>query len=87
MKYDYYENIMNGIEEYIQDEINIDDYESAEELEEYLNDVLWAEDRITGNASGSYTFSRYEAEENLCHNFALLEEACDEFGISLGKSI
>ena len=36
--------------------------------------------RVTGNGSGSYTFSAYEAEENLCHNWDLLEEACNEFG-------
>lgn len=32
---------------------------------------------MTGNASGSYTFSTWEAEENICHNLDLLAEACD----------
>jgi hypothetical protein len=39
---------------------------------------------VTGNASGSYTFNTYEAEENICHNLDLLEEALDEFGSGHG---
>lgn len=30
-----------------------------------LYDYLWIEDSVTGNGSGSYTFSRYQAEENV----------------------
>ena len=41
---------------------------------------MWLEDCVTGNASGSYTFSSWEAEENLCHNQDLLQEALEEFG-------
>ena len=32
-------------------------------LEDKLNEQLWIDDSVTGNASGSYTFSIYEAEE------------------------
>lgn len=35
---------------------------------------------MTGNASGSYTFNTWKAEENLCHNWDLLAEVLDEFG-------
>ena len=34
----------------------------------------------SGNGSGSYTFSTWEAEENLCHNWSLLADALEEFG-------
>ena len=37
-------------------------------------------DSVTGNASGSYTFNTYQAEENICHNLDLLGEALEEFG-------
>lgn len=37
-------------------------------------------DDVTGNASGSYTFSTWQAEEYLCHNLDLLEEVLREFG-------
>ena len=40
---------------------------------------MFISDEITGNASGSYTFNRYQAEENICHNMDLLQEACEEF--------
>lgn len=51
-----------------------------EVLAERLNDELWTDDSVTGNASGSYTFNTYTAEEYLCHNMDLLAEACKEFG-------
>ena len=46
---------------------------------EELGMLMWCADSVTGNASGSYTFSSWEAEENLCHNFDLLKEACEDF--------
>ena len=49
------------------------------DIEQDLNDRLFVEDSVTGNASGSYTFSTWQAEENLCHNLNLLGEALTEF--------
>lgn len=77
MAYDYREAVKDDVLEYINNEINFD---TLEELEEYLNEVLFTEDSVTGNASGSYTFSTYETEENICHNLDLLGEALEEFG-------
>ena len=56
------------------------DYSDRDELEEYLNERLFCEDSVTGNASGSYTFNAWQAEENICHNLDLLGEALAEFG-------
>lgn len=78
-KYNYEEAVKHDIREYINDNIDIADYEDLEELEEYLNDVLWATDSVTGNASGSYTFNNWQAEENIAHNLDLLGEALSEF--------
>ena len=50
---------------------------------EYLYNLFWNSDRVTGNASGSYTFSAWKAEENLCHNGDLIEEMAGCFGYSL----
>ena len=44
-----------------------------------LFDDLWVDDSVTGNGSGSYTFNRYQAEENISHNMDLLKDACEEF--------
>ena len=56
------------------------EFASRDELEERLHDDLWVDDSVTGNGSGSYTFNRYEAEQNLVGNFDLLGEALAEFG-------
>ena len=80
MEYDYREAVKNDVLQYIKDEINFEDFNTLEELADHLNDVLFTEDSVTGNASGSYTFNTYEAEENICHNLYLLGEALEEFG-------
>lgn len=79
-EYNYEESVKEGVLDYIKNEIDFLDFETIEELEEKLNDDLWTCDSVTGNASGSYTFSTYQAEENLCHNWDLLEEAMEELG-------
>ena len=55
-------------------------YEDADEAYDQLYDDMWVDDSVTENASGSYTFNTYKAEENICHNLDLLEEAMSEFG-------
>lgn len=80
--YNYLKNVREDVRSYIDENINLKDY-TKEELEEKLNDDLFVEDAVTGNASGSYTFSTYEAEENLCHNIDLLQEALENFGYGI----
>lgn len=77
-RYDYLSNMVQDVKAYIFDN-GIDVTEEG--LEEELNDRLFIEDSVTGNASGSYTFNAWQAEENLCHNWDLLEQACNEYGI------
>lgn len=79
--YNYLEAMKNDIEEYINENINLEDYESKDELEEKLNDDLWIEDSVTGNGSGSYTFNSYKAKEYLEGNEDLVREMCKEFCI------
>lgn len=64
---------MNTFDEYA-------DCNDKDDVAQALYDTLFIDDSVTGNASGSYTFSTWQAEENLCHNMDLLKEACDEFG-------
>ena len=78
--YNYLENIKTDVKEYIDNEINLKDFSDREELEEKLNDTLWTEDSVTGNASGSYYCNSWKAEEALAHNWDLLAEAMEEFG-------
>lgn len=78
--YDYREAVKSDVLDYIRNEIDFSEFDTLDELEEKLNDDLWTVDSVTGNGSGSYTFSTYQAEENLCHNLDLLGEALTEFG-------
>lgn len=83
-KYNYLEAVTADVLNYI-DENNITvTSDNRAEIEQQLNDDLWAVDSVTGNASGSYTFNAWQAKENLCHNFDLLAEACESFGTDAG---
>lgn len=78
--YNYLEAMKKDITEYINNEINLADYADRDELESSLNDDLFTEDSVTGNASGSYTFSRAQAQEYVKDNIDILKDACEEFG-------
>lgn len=77
--YNYLEAMKQDIKEYIEENINVTDYETKEDLEEYLNDTLWTEDSITGNASGSYTFNRATAKKYVDENKDLVNDMMEEF--------
>lgn len=81
MEYNYFDAVKSDVMDYISENVNLDEWKGNKEgLYEYLNDTLWTEDSVTGNGSGSYTFNRYKAEEYICHNLDILEEAIEEFG-------
>ena len=84
--YDYrkavYEDVVEAIKErFTAEELKAAIQEDRENLIETLNEELWIDDSVTGNASGSYTFNTRKAEENLLHNGDLIEETACEFGI------
>ena len=79
-KYNYLAAVKEDVKDYINyNHITINE-DNREEIEQELDEVLFFEDSVTGNASGSYTFNTWEAEENLCHNWDLLSEALREIG-------
>lgn len=81
MKYNYFEAVKADVADYIRDEIDFSDWtENRDGLEEDLNETLWTADSVTGNASGSYTFNTWKAEENLSHNWNEIETVAAEFG-------
>ena len=78
--YDYREAMAEDIRTYIvESDINVTT-ENREEVESNLQEELWVTDGVTGNASGSYTFSRRMAQEYVMDNIDILDEACSEFG-------
>lgn len=79
--YNYLEAVTDDVREYIKNEIDLAEWKGhKDDLEQQLNDDLWINDSVTGNASGSYFCNTYKAEECLCHNLDLLAEAVEEFG-------
>lgn len=89
-RYNYLESVKEDVREWINEHDEWkSDYadengkwlrdDNRDDIYEDLNDRLFIEDSVTGNASGSYTFSTWKAEENLCHNLDLLGEALTEF--------
>ena len=82
-KYNYLGAVKEDVLNYIEENISFEDFEDRDELEEHLNDVLWTEDSVTGNASGSYYCNTWRSAEALNHNWDLLEEALEEFGFDV----
>ena len=58
------------IREHLQDRVD---------FAEKINDELWADDSVTGNGSGSYTFSRAQAREYVLADVDTVREALEEF--------
>lgn len=80
-RYDYYGAVEHDVLDYIHENLSSGDWQNDRDgLEEHLSEILWAEDSVTGNASGSYWCNAWKAEEALCHNWGLLREALGEFG-------
>ena len=72
------EDCIDAINNLIEDGTILEsDVEQLDTLKNELIDVLMNEDRVTGNCSGSYTFSRWQAEEYLCHNWFEFESFSD----------
>ena len=81
-RYNYIEAMKQDIRDYLENDFseNIADYD-REELEEKLEDDLWINDSVTGNASGSYTFCRQTAKEYVLDNTDLLLDMINAFCI------
>lgn len=84
-QYDYREAVKNDIIDYINEHDVKVTSSNRDEVYEQLYDEIFISDSVTGNASGSYTFNTWKAEENLCHNLDLLGEALSEFGSDPAK--
>ena len=76
--YDYLEAMVTDVMDYVTDDVELNDFLDREELEQHLNDVLFIEDCVTGNTSGSYTFSSNQAKEYVLDNIYLLNDAIYE---------
>lgn len=85
-KYDYYKAMKEDIKNYIAENYTAEELNEKmldfDDFSEELNDDLWTVDSVTGNGSGSYTFSRATAKDYILsnsENIDLLREALKEF--------
>ena len=85
MYYNYPEAVKKDVMEFLREYGHDFDGLTRDELEEKLNDMLWADDAITGNGSGSYTFNSKKAEENICGNWDLIQEINEEWQLDFSK--
>ena len=80
-KYNYLEAITKDAKEAILRNLGIWKFTDRLDLESMANLELWADDSVTGNKSGCYCYSKAQAEEYLCHNWDLLNEAIGGLGL------
>lgn len=80
--YNYIEAMKEDIRNYINNDLEEELADDLDDAEEQLYDLLWIEDGVTGNGSGSYTFNRAEAREYVTDNMDILEEALREFCVA-----
>ena len=83
-RYDYIEHMTADVidaikERYTPDEIREHLDDDRDDFAQDLNDDLWTDDSVTGNASGSYYCSSWKAEEAIAHNWDLIADMIDEF--------
>lgn len=81
-RYEYLNQVSEDVRNYVENEIDLTEWVGDRDgLEQHLNDELFCCDSVTGNASGSYTFNTWQAEENIAHAWDLIEEAAEAYGI------
>lgn len=82
--YDYEKAVFNDVKDVLLEDmpriVEDSEAEEIEDIRDTANDMMWDDDNVTGNGSGSYTFSRIMAELFLIGNSGLYEEALEEFG-------
>lgn len=88
LKEDYIKELENDIREVISIEFEKDELKEMSENDfrekiELLD--LYNRDDVTGNASGSYTFNSWQAEENICHMWNEIQDMIDDGFITIDK--
>lgn len=80
--YNYYRAMKEDVKEMINEceFCGYGELYSVDDLADWIQETAWNDDSVTGNASGSYTFSRVEAKANVLDNMDLLLEMAESFG-------
>lgn len=86
--YDYFEALRTDIfdalieDSYLLEGVTAESLcDDPDEVIDRLTDEFWMFDSITGNASGSYTFNAWKAQEYVMQNTDALRQALEDFCI------
>lgn len=81
--------VKNDIKKYFMDEVKqaLKDNQGLEEAREQLCESLWAEDSVTGNGSGSYTFNTLLAKDLVLEHLEEVVDAYKELGYDPEKEL
>lgn len=85
--YNYFEAVKDDVKDRLGDYDPRGEDETLEEYQERLYESFWTDDSVTGNGSGSYTFSSAKAREFVLAGIEQVIEACREFDISFGELV
>lgn len=80
--YSYPSHVKNDIKEFIEKRLDSGTFgmlvQGDKDTIQDVQDLMFDQDDVTGNGSGSYTFDTFKAEQNLMGNWDLLREAKEE---------
>lgn len=81
MSYNYYTEMMNDVDTAMREELAdiADGCNDLDDVVEAIYEALWADDSVTGNGSGSYTFNAYKAAHMVADNYSIVSEVLEEF--------
>lgn len=88
LKEDYIEELENDIKDVISIEFEEDELKemSESDFREKIESLeLYNRDDVTGNASGSYEFNAWKAEENICHMWDEIQDMIDDGFITINS--
>ena len=85
--YNYFEAVKEAVKDRLNDYDPRGEDETLEEYQERLYESFWTDDSVTGNGSGSYTFSSAKAREFVLAGVEQVIEACREFDVSFGELV
>ena len=79
--YSYKEEVRKDVKNWMEE--NKDQWQGLDRHDAFdaVYDACWEDDSVTGNASGSYTFSRWEARQNFFNDVdaeEYLYQACED---------
>ena len=80
--YSYPSHVKQDVKEFIEKRLDSGTFglliQGDEDTIQDVEDLMFDQDDVTGNGSGSYTFNTFKAEQNLMGNWDLLREAKEE---------